>query len=231
MRVLTKEQIALNLVGLAMLMALAAWWYWQSTGVAAVPALIEQLHDPDPSTRIIAADWLGHIGPEATAAVPSLLVLATQDAVQHANTTAAAALRHIDLAAARRVMAHYIPLLHAGDILSRRTAAAVIGELGPVGKPAVPSLIVLMRDPDELVRRNVLAALGNIGIPADEISKALFAGLRDPSVLVRQAAAAQFAFAVPLPPGRLDEITAMLEPTGCRRIRFASQCLGEGSSS
>ena len=69
MRVLTKEQIALNLIGLAMLMALAAWWYWQSTGVAAVPALIEQLHDPDPSTRIIAADWLGHIGPEATAAV------------------------------------------------------------------------------------------------------------------------------------------------------------------
>jgi hypothetical protein len=138
MHVLTKEQIALNLVGLAMLMALAAWWYWQSTGVQAVPELIEQLHDPDPSTRIIAADWLGTIGPKATAAVPSLLVLATQDSVQHANTTAAAALRHIDLAAARHVMAHYIPLLSRGDIQSRRTAGAIIGELGPVARPAVP---------------------------------------------------------------------------------------------
>jgi len=210
MRVLTKKQFALNLVGLVMVMALAAWWYWQSTGVQAVPALIEQLHDPDPSTRIIAADWLGTIGPKATAAVPSLLVLATQDSVQHANTTAAAALRHIDLAAARHVMAHYIPLLSRGDIQSRRTAGAIIGELGPVAKPAVPSLITLMHEPDELVRRNALAALGNIGIPAGEVSQALFTGLRDPSALVRQAAAAQFAFAVPLPPERRDEITAML---------------------
>ena len=211
MRVLTKEQIALNLVGLAMCMALAAWWYWQSTGVQAVPALIEQLHDPDPSTRIVAADWLGDIGPKATAAVPSLLVLATKDSVQHANTTAAAALRHIDLAAARLVMAHYVPFLNVGDIQSRRTAGAVIGELGPVAKPAVPSLIALMHDPDELVRRNVLAALGNIGIPAGEVSNALFAGLRDPSALVRQAAATQLAFAVPLPRERVDEITAMLD--------------------
>ena len=211
MHILTNKQIALNLAGLAMCMALAAWWYWQSTGVQAVPALIEQLHDADPSTRIVAADWLGHIGPNATAAVPSLLLLATEDSVQHASTTAAAALRHIDLAAARRVMAHYIPLLNAADIQSRRTAGAVIGELGPVAKPAVPSLIALMHDPDELVRRNVLAALGNIGIPAGEVSNALFAGLRDPSALVRQAAATQFAFAVPLPRERLDEITAMLD--------------------
>jgi hypothetical protein len=41
-----------------MLMALTAWSYWQSTGVRDVPALIEQLHDLDPSTMTTVSIWI-----------------------------------------------------------------------------------------------------------------------------------------------------------------------------
>ena len=130
-----------------------------------MPTLIEMLTDDDPSTRIVAAEQLGLVGPAANAAVPALLAQATRDGSQHANTTAAAALKSIDLTAARLVMTHFIPRLQHPDVQQRRTACAVLGSLGPVAKPAVAALLAVTGDPDELVRRNALTSLASIGIP------------------------------------------------------------------
>lgn len=102
--ILTPREIKVHLLALALLLSLLGLWYWLSTGPRVVPTLIEMLKDDDPSTRIVAAEQLGQIGPAAGAAIPQLLSQATQDGSQHANTTAAAALKLIDLSAARRVM-------------------------------------------------------------------------------------------------------------------------------
>ncbi len=196
---LSPREIGLHLGGLFLFLALLALWYWFSTGARAVPTLIQMLSDDDPSTRIVAAEQLGLVGPAASAAVPALLAQATRDGSQHANTTAAAAIKSIDLTAARIVMTHFMPRLHDADVQQRRTACAVLGNLGPVAKPAVASLLAAARDPDELVRRNALTALAGIGIPATPIADALIAGLHAPSSLVRHTAVAQFAFTTPVP--------------------------------
>lgn len=208
--VLASREIKLHLLGLVLFLGLLGFWYWLSTGARAVPTLIEMLQDDDPSTRIVAAEQLGQVGPAAQAAIPPLLAQATGDGNQHANTTAAAALKSIDLTAARQVMTHFIPRLQDQDAQQRRTACAVLGSLGPVAKPAVPALIAAGHDPDELVRRNALMALATIGIPSPPIVAALLEGLRDSSSLVRQTAVTQFAFTVPLTQPVIMALTPLL---------------------
>jgi hypothetical protein len=146
--VLTPREITLHLLGLVLFLGLLGLWYWLSTGARAVPTWIEMLQDDDPSTRIVAAEQLGQVGPAAKAALPQLLAQATRDGSQHANTTAATALKSIDLTAARQVMTHFIPRLQDQDAQQRRTACAVLGSLGPVAKPAVPALLAVAHDPD-----------------------------------------------------------------------------------
>ena len=185
-------------------------WYWSSTGARVVPTLIELLKDDDPSTRIVAAEQLGHVGPAAQSAVPQLLSQALQDGSQHANTTAATALKWIDLSAARRVMTHFVTKLQDPDVQQRRTACAVIGSLGPIAKPAVPALVDAAHDADALVRRNALIALASIGMPSPPIGLALLDGVHDSSSLVRQTAVAQFAFTVPLSQDAVVALTPIL---------------------
>ncbi len=208
--ILSSREIGLHLGGLVLFLGLLALWYWLSTGARAVPTLIEMLKDDDPSTRIVAAEQLGLVGPAANAAVPALLAQATRDGSQHANTTAAAALKSIDLTAARLVMTHFIPRLQDPDVQQRRTACAVLGSLGPVAKPAVVSLLAVTNDPDELVRRNALTSLASIGIPSAPIAASLIAGLRAPSGLVRHSAVAQFAFTTPVPQEAEEPLTSLL---------------------
>ncbi|ODT44970.1 MAG: hypothetical protein ABS70_04280 [Nitrospira sp. SCN 59-13] len=198
------------MVGLALLLSVLGLWYWFSTGARVVPTLIELLKDDDPSTRIVAAEQLGQVGPRARSAVPQLLSQATQDGSQHANTTAATALKWIDLTAARRVMTHFMPRLQDPDVQQRRTACAVIGSLGPIAKPAVPALLSAAHDTDALIRRNALIALASIGLPSSPIGAALLDGLHDSSSLVRQTAVTQFAFTVPLSPDAVTALTPLL---------------------
>ena len=208
--VLPPREIKLHLLGLVLFLGLLGLWYWLSTGARAMPTWIEMLQDDDPSTRIVAAEQLGQVGPAAKAALPQLLAQATGDGSQHANTTAATALKSIDLTAARQVMTHFIPRLQDQDAQQRRTACAVLGSLGPVAKPAVPALLALVHDLDELVRRNALMALASIGIPSPPIVAALLEGLRDSSSLVRQTAVTQFAFTIPLTQPVITALTPLL---------------------
>jgi HEAT repeat protein len=208
--ILSPREIKLHLGSLVVFIALLALWYWLSTGARAVPTLIEMLADDDPSTRIVAAEQLGLVGPAAGAAVPTLLTQATQDGSQHANTTAAAALKSIDLTAARLVMTHFIARLQDPDVQQRRTAGAVLGSLGAIAKPAVPPLLAVMNDSDELVRRNALTSLASIGIPPAPVAASLIAALHAPSSLVRHTAAAQFAFTTPVPQEAEGPLTSLL---------------------
>ncbi len=194
----THRHIYLNLVGLGALIAVLTVTFWLHTGPRAIPRLIEQLKDEEPTARILAAQWLAKLGPDAKEAVPALVDAALRDPNQDVSAAAAAAIHTLDLSAARDVVSGYLPALWDGDAAVRRKACAVLGSLGPVAKPAVSSLITMLDDTDELVRERAVGALGAIGIPQSEIVTALIRALRDPASIVRYRAAAQFAFHVPV---------------------------------
>jgi HEAT repeat protein len=208
---MTRRQIWLNLGGLIALIGLLGLFYWTSTGARAVPALIESLKDKDAKVRIAAALALAEIGPAANAAVPALLDQALHDPVFYAGTTAAGALRTIDLVAARQVMTAYLPALQSDDVQTRRTACAMLESLGPAAKPAVPTLGNMLNDTDERVRMHAVGALGEIGIPATLVIPALAKALHDPAHAVRHRALSQFAFSIPSTEAVIPHLKQLLE--------------------
>src|SRR5688572_33142778 len=96
---------------------------------------------------MLAAQGLRHIGQPAQAAVPVLIELAVGQGRSSIQTEAAGALPPIDLSAARKVMVRWLPKLQDPDPQVRRDAAAALGALGPVAKPAVHSLLGIANDP------------------------------------------------------------------------------------
>jgi len=54
------------------------------------------------------------------------------------------------------------PALRHADAATRRTAATLIGRIGPDAKEALPALRVLLLDEDQLVRDTAQAAINNI---------------------------------------------------------------------
>jgi HEAT repeat protein len=72
----------------------------------------------------------------------------------------------------------------------RERAAVALGRLGPEAKPAVPALILAIRDESNwVIRAEAAIALGNIGPEAKAALRTLVAALRDDSEYVREQAA------------------------------------------
>ncbi|WP_187299364.1 HEAT repeat domain-containing protein [Nitrospira moscoviensis] len=163
-----------------------------------MPGLIDQLEDEDATARILAAQWLAKLGSDAKDALPKLVEAALRDSNQDVSAAAGAAIHTLDLTAARDVVSGYLPALWDPAPEIRRKACVVLGSLGPVAKPAVPSLITMLDDTDDLVRERAVGALGSIGIPQAEIVAAVTHALHDPAAIVRYRAAAQFAFHIPV---------------------------------
>ncbi len=208
---MTQKHIFLNLGGLVVLIGLLGLFYWQSTGVRAVPAMTAALEDSDSKVRIGAAHMLAEIGPAAKPAVPNLLNLALHDPVLYASTTAAGALGKIDLGAARQVMTANLAALQDPDVQKRRTACAMLGSLGPAAKPAVSALSVALDDPHETVRMHAVGALGEIGIPPALVVSALTRALHDKAPQVRHRALTQFAFSIPPTESVVPHLKELLE--------------------
>jgi HEAT repeat protein len=202
----THRQIWLNLVGLGLLITLLGLVYWQHTGRRAVPGLMDQLRDHDANARILAAQWLAALGPDAMEALPALVDVALHDPDQDTGAAASAAVRTLDLHAAREIVTGYLPALWDANPEVRRKACMVLGSLGPVAKPAVASLMTMLDDTDEVVRERAVGALGTIGIPQEEIVNALIHAMHDPAAIVRHRAAAQFAFHVPVTVGAIPSL-------------------------
>ncbi|MBM4127795.1 MAG: HEAT repeat domain-containing protein [Nitrospira sp.] len=199
-----------NLAALGALIALLGIVYWQHTGARAVPGLIEELQGTDAQAQQLAAAHLKEIGLAAKPAVPALLALALDQSHPYPGATAAAALTTIDLTVARQAMDRFVLSLGRSDLHIKRDAAAALGSLGPLAKPAVPALIRALDDPDPLVRDRVTRSLGQIGIPERAVSAALLRSLKDSDRLVRHTALSQLAFGGPIPPDllpRLKELT------------------------
>lgn len=186
--------IGLNLGVLGVLIALLGLVYWLNTGARAVPGLIEDLQSGDLQAQMLAAEGLKEIGQAVQAAVPVMVTVATSNANLSLSSAAAGALPPIDLRAARQIMTTWLPKLHDPEAHMRGYAVSTIGALGPVAKPAAPTLVKLLRDEDIAVRERATRALGSIGLPIDVVMSGLLQALRDPEWTVRYAAVTQFSF-------------------------------------
>ncbi len=115
---------------------------WERLGEDAVPLILEFLDEKEPVSLFQSATALGKIGPPAKQTVP-LLIRALKHSDRDVRIAAAQALWRIEKSTAGvPVLAE---LLHE-DLKDRDTpqlvksAATVLGEMGPAAKPALPAL-------------------------------------------------------------------------------------------
>lgn len=165
---------------------------------APVEKLIQQLQDPDETTRLRAAKELGKMGAAAAPAVPALQV-ATKDADEDVRRVAGNSLRAIQAALASgpsEQVQRLIRDLQSPDEFVRLKAAKELGKLGSAARDAVPALQKVLQDPDEdvrLVATNSLRLIqASTGPPSAGLQK-LIQQLASPDELVRMKAAKDLA--------------------------------------
>jgi hypothetical protein len=133
----------------------------------AVPELVEMLHDPNPTARVVAARTLRQMGPDALEATPELVGTATHDPDARARFHAALAL--VDIGSDAQ---HSVPVLvdaFKNNQLSGEAKSQVLealGKLGPRAKDAVPALIDVLRGSDPRRNSQALDALKKIDAEA-----------------------------------------------------------------
>ncbi len=175
------------------------------TAKAAVPALIEALRSKDVAAagiirgigmfmfgemddgpiRLIAAEALGRIGPDAKAAIPDLIA-AMGDPDSRVRAEAARALGGIgpDAAAAIPDLVRLLTRSHPAP-----AAEWAKESLTQIGTPAVPALLEVLRNDDPGACIAAIEALGKLGPRSSPSLPRLIACLHDPSPRVRIAAA------------------------------------------
>lgn len=142
---------------------------------------IQQLADPDPRSRLHAAEAIGAFGSEARAAIPALIKALSDNGPQVA-VTARRALTRIGPKAVPALTA----ALEKENNDVRWWAAQALGEIGPSAAAAIPALIAALHDRSEAVRdTGAPEALGKIGPAA---IPALLVALRDADAFVRAGA-------------------------------------------
>jgi HEAT repeat protein len=176
-------------------------------GATSVPLLAAFARDRDLWVRADAIVALGKIGPEAAAAVPTLVeILADPD--QLSSSCAARALAHMGSAARGPLIA----ALSGTSRRARRAAAESLGNMRCRTKECIDALTGSLRDADPDVRIGASAALGEIRAP--ETVGALIAALLDGEQRVRVEAKA----AIPDLEGMTQE-DRMKTADALRRIR------------
>ena len=183
-----------------------------------VQSLLQGLADRSPDTRWKAAEALGTMGEEATAAVPKLiegladrsdvvrwrsaealgkigttqvvtpLSLALKDRDALVRTESARALTRIGPKAKEAVPALAATLADS-DIYCRRQVAKALVAMGKDARAAVPALALALKDKDKFVRLESAKALGLVGPEARSAVPALTLASKDGEPLVARAAA------------------------------------------
>jgi len=132
-------------------------------GRPAIPDLMELLQDPDSQVRGTAARCLGHIGPDAAVAIPSLLPFLAERDNGFVITHALIALRGIH-AQPERVVPALLEFLNGSraDWNYAERALDVLHAYGAQATSAVPAIEAYLSHAERSKRRAALHALDNI---------------------------------------------------------------------
>jgi HEAT repeat protein len=125
----------------------------------AIPALLEQLRDPQCTDRGEAAEALGRLGPDAAAAVPALLD-ALKDSQHLVGVRAAESLWYI--AKHEQAIPALVARVDDPDATTRAHTASRLGRIGSAAKAAVPALVRALRDTGPWVAPSAAEALKQI---------------------------------------------------------------------
>lgn len=83
---------------------------------------------------------------------------------------------------------HWLEEIKSNDPKTRKKAADVLGNIGPVDSRSIGALIVAVKDKDVKVRTAAVLALSKIGKPAVEALPALQEATQDKDKIVRSSA-------------------------------------------
>jgi HEAT repeat protein len=151
---------------------------------AAVGDIAVALADRDENIRRESAQALGKIGPESRPAIPALMA-ALGDDCETVKGLAVWALGRIG----GKAVPPLIALLDDDNL--QDTAIAALGDIGPAARPAVHSLVELLRKPGISTERasDIILALSRIGPAAEEAATTLLQILADEKSDLRPYAA------------------------------------------
>lgn len=133
-----------------------------------VPSLIEKLNSSDRETRRRAIAGLQMIrSPEARRAIPNLIeILENETENEMCRIEAAQTLAHLKAEDAVPVLVEIFmgEKTGPGEFMLRREAARALGLMGPVAKPAIPTLMAVVENESENVgyRCSAAKALGQL---------------------------------------------------------------------
>ena len=166
--------------------AARALWHIRREAEPLLPVLTTALHDAKAGWQAIFL--LGEIGPEAAAAIPSLIVALKQEKVPRPLRTppsSAIALGKVGIAAVPELL----ECLRDAQPRVRASAAIALGFVGPKAKAAVPALAELLTDHAPEVRQAAALSLGEIDLHTKELPAVLVALTRDDDIFVSASAA------------------------------------------
>lgn len=178
---------------------------FRQLGPAAIPVLIESLHDKNQVARSNAILILGEIGPKAERSVPALIEMLNGDD-KRLRSVVANALAQIG-AKARAAIPALIANLSEDESLRYDACKTLIS----IGQTAVPPLILAAESNNPKVRLEVIYALGRIKHDAKGKTELLIKALRDPDQEVRRFAATAMSSLGVLPKEAIPALMANLK--------------------
>jgi len=188
-------------------------------GGDAVPALVKALESGDQQTQRAAVQALGQIGPDAAAAVPTLLKMLTAPDRSGSRQMVQFALQRIGPAVAPELA----KLLIAEETAVRRAAAEALQRFGGDARSALPALEKAAADEDLIVRRVAALTAFRAGSRSESVVRVLADGLKSDDVNLRREATQLFAGFWPLPDPVLDGLKRSLDDTdGMVRVNAAA---------
>jgi HEAT repeat protein len=209
----------------------------EDLGLDAGPAaarLAALLDSPDKATRAAAADALGAIGKDATAAIPKLVALLGEGELPRVMTEVGSAYSAVGIAAAsalgnmgKDAVPLLVPCLTDKRSAVRSNAACALYSIGSDAQGAVAPLIAQLKDSDWFVRQCAAEALGNIRSAAGQSIPALIETLKDENFNVRRTAASALGAIRPITPTAVEALIRALSDEDGDVPREAAEALAK----
>jgi HEAT repeat protein len=193
-------------------------------GKQLIPAALGKLSDPNPYSRLAAAEFVGVLEQaEAEKAIPELAKLVT-DPIPEVRRKVGEVLEALGPRAGPAAEAVGKALPAETDTLARDQFVAALAAMGPAAKPAAPGLLPLLADTSApLLLRVKAAEAAAVADPGSAgVAAALIKMAGDSDTIVRVAAAGAIGRLDPLAPAALAALVKMAQADSRNEPRVAA---------